>query len=217
MARPNDFVTNLAEPRHVTDMVPAFVSHTCPSAGVGEGARDNAAIIDGSVIALYDQHFDFVWCSLRRLGVGTSDLEDAAQDVFIVVHRRLGDFEGRASIRSWIFGIALRVAKLYRKRSARQRDRIVSDESSLVCPRGNPEDIGAALQAAERVQSLLEEMDDDKRAVFVLAELEHMPASEIGCALGIPINTVYSRLRLARVSFEKSLRRIHAKDDWRYR
>ena len=73
------------------------------------------------------------------------------------------------------------------------------------------------MQAAEQVQSVLEELDDEKRAVFILAELEQLPAAEMAQALGLPINTVYSRLRLARAAFEAGLRRLKAKDEWRYR
>ena len=217
MSASRDLVTGRGESLHVADMVPAL---TCPRSLDGESgevAQGESAVVGETVVGLYDQHFDFVWRSLRRLGVAGADLEDAAQDVFVVVHRRLASFERRASIRTWIFGIALRVAKLYRQRNARQRERTACDEALLVCPRGTPEEVRASMQAAERVQSLLEEMDDDKRAVFVLAELEHMPASEIATALGIPMNTVYSRLRLARGVFENGLRRIQAKDDWRYR
>lgn len=217
MPRPRDFVTGRTDPLHEASMAPAF---TCPKsfAGPGESSKNaTAQRINDNVVALHDQHFDFVWRSLRRLGVAPADLEDAVQDVFVVVHRRLESFEQRASIKSWLFGIALRVAKVYRNRSSRQRALVAGDESLLVCQRGNPEERRAQMQAAEQVQVLLDELDDDKRAVFVLAELEHMPAPDIAAALGLPTNTVYSRLRLARAAFENGLKRLKAKDDWRSR
>src|SRR5262245_39607962 len=68
---------------------------------------------------VYDEHIDFVWRSLRLLGVADAQLDDAIQDVFVVVHRKLDTFEGRASIRTWIFGIALRVARMHRVRQRR--------------------------------------------------------------------------------------------------
>jgi RNA polymerase sigma-70 factor (ECF subfamily) len=170
-----------------------------------------------SVVELYEQHFHFVWRSLRRLGVAPTDLDDAVQDVFVVVHRRLETFEGRSTIKGWIFGIAIRIAKTYRRRGARRRLNIAHEDSVLVCTDGTPEEARAYAQAAEQVQELLEELDDDKRAVFVLAELEDMQAPEIAVVLGIPTNTVYSRLRLGRAVFERGLRRLQAKDDWRYR
>jgi len=86
-----------------------------------------------------------------------------------------------------------------------------------VCTRVSPEQAQVHVQAAEQVQLLLDELDDDKRAVFILAELEQLPAAEIAVALGIPANTVYSRLRLARGAFEAGLRRVRAKDEWRHR
>jgi RNA polymerase sigma-70 factor (ECF subfamily) len=170
-----------------------------------------------NVVEIYERHFDFVWRSLRRLGVGASDLEDATQEVFLVVHRRLEDFEHRSAIKTWIFGIALRIAKVYRHKAARRRTLVSEDKALLVCTSDSPEQASAHTQAAEQVQVLLDELDDDKRAVFILAELEQLPAAEIAQALGLPTNTVYSRLRLARAAFESSLQRLKAKDDWRYR
>ena len=182
---------------------------------VGELPRAMAAELD--VVQIYEQHFDFVWRSLRRLGVAPTDLEDAAQDVFVVVHRRLSSFEHRSTLKSWIFGIALRIAKVYRHKTARQRTGVPADEALLVCTSASPEQARVHVQAAEQVQLLLDELDDDKRAVFILAELEQLPAAEIAVALGIPVNTVYSRLRLARAAFETGLRRVRAKDEWRHR
>jgi RNA polymerase sigma-70 factor (ECF subfamily) len=172
---------------------------------------------ESDVVQIYERHFDFVWRSLRRLGVAAVDLEDAAQDVFVVVQRRIGDFEHRSTLKTWIFGIALRVAKAYRYNSARRRQRVSVDEARLVCSRESPEQAKAHVQAAEQVQLLLDELDDDKRAVFILAELEQLPAAEIALALAIPINTVYSRLRLARADFEAGVRRLKARNEWRYR
>ena len=172
---------------------------------------------DPNVVEIYVRHFDFVWRSLRRLGVNAVDLEDAAQDVFVVVHRRLADFEQRSAVKSWVFGIALRVAKVYRHKAARQRMRHCEEEAVLVCTRDSPEQASVHMQAARQVQLVLEELDDDKRAVFILAELEQLPAADIASALGIPVNTVHSRRRLARAAFEAGLRRLKAKDEWRIR
>ncbi len=179
--------------------------------------RPRAMAAEPDVVQIYEQHFDFAWRSLRRLGVAPVDLEDATQDVFVVVHRRLADFEHRSAMKSWIFGIALRVAKVYRRRASRQRQRVAVEQAVLVCASENPEQARANVQAAEQVQILLDELDDEKRAVFILAELEQLQAADIARALEIPTNTVYSRLRLARAAFEAGLRRLKAKDEWRYR
>jgi RNA polymerase sigma-70 factor (ECF subfamily) len=211
-----DFVKNRRTSEHERNMRP---EPNCAEAQIGTvGSRAlDLETSDASVVALYDRYFDFVWRSLKRLGVFPSDLEDAAQDVFVVVHQRIDDFEHRATIKSWIFAIALRVAMAYRRRGWRQRSRIAGDETVLVCARGTPEEEQSALQVAEQVQTVLNEMDDDKRNVFVLADLEQMSGQEIAAALGIPRNTVYSRLRLARAAFADGFRRLKAKDDWRSR
>jgi RNA polymerase sigma-70 factor (ECF subfamily) len=199
-------------------MLPSLVCASAQFGSVQElGERPLGGAVIESVVELYEQHFHFVWRSLRRLGVAPTDLDDAVQDVFVVVHRRLESFEGRCTIKGWIFGIAIRIAKTYRRRSAHRRLNVAQEDSVLVCTHGTPEEARAYAQAAEQVQELLEELDDDKRAVFVLAELEDMDAREIGVVLGIPTNTVYSRLRLGRAAFERGLSRLHAKDDWRYR
>jgi RNA polymerase sigma-70 factor, ECF subfamily len=198
-------------------MVQAFAAQRDPYGSVA-AAHTRAMTGDPpTVVEIYDRYFDFVWRSLRRLGVLADDLEDATQDVFVVVHRRVALFEGRSTIKSWLFGIALRVAKVYRRHSARERQRINEDETVLVCKEGNPEQMRAGVQAAEQLQVLLEELDDEKRAVFILAELEQLTAAEIAQSVGIPINTVYSRLRLARAAFEDGVRRLKAKNEWRFR
>ena len=197
--------------------MPACASQPVLNRASTVGELQCAMGADPNVVEIYERHFNFVWRSLRRLGVRATDLEDAAQDVFIVVHRRLVDFEHRSAIKSWIFGIALRIAKVYRHKAARQRALLSDDKAVLICTRDSPEQARAHVQAAEQVQLLLEELDDDKRAVFILAELEQLPAAEIALALGLPTNTVYSRLRLARAAFEAGLRRLKAKDEWRYR
>jgi RNA polymerase sigma-70 factor (ECF subfamily) len=212
----DDFVKNQRGSRHEGNMRP---ESSCAEVRIGEAGSllpaEREAI--GNVVVLYDRYFDFVWRSLKRLGVFTSDLEDAAQDVFIVVHRRINEFEHRALVKSWIFAIALRVAMAYRRRGLRQRSRIAGDETLLVCSRGTPEQVQSAMQTAEQVQTVLNGMDDDKRAVFVLADLEQMSGEEIAAALGIPRGTVYSRLRLARVAFKDGFSHLKAKDDWRSR
>jgi RNA polymerase sigma-70 factor (ECF subfamily) len=152
---------------------------------------------------LYEEHFAFVWRSLRRLGVATDQLDDAVQDVFLVVHRRLAEFEGRSSHRTWLFGIAVRTAGTLRRRNARKPTEPLGED----VPDQRAEGVTEATHAARLVQRLLDELDDERRAVFVLAELEQMTAPEISEALSVNLNTVYSRLRLARRDFEAALKR----------
>jgi RNA polymerase sigma-70 factor (ECF subfamily) len=163
---------------------------------------------------VYDAHFAFVWRSLRRLRIPDASLKDAMQDVFVVVHRRLGEFEGRAKVSTWLFGICLRVAKDYRRRAHVRRE--VLDDSGFASVADPNSDAGAD---AERQQDLamfeaaLEELEIDQRAVFILFELENMTGDEIAESLDIPLGTVYSRLRLARQAFKKAA----LAQTWRWR
>lgn len=149
---------------------------------------------------LYAEHFDFVWRSLRRLGVRDEELDDAAQDVFIVLLRRRGEFKGESSHRTWLFGIASNVSHEYRRK--RQRAANLTP-----MPDDHPENAASPLERASSAEALrlvdmfLASLDDDKRTVFILAELEQLSAPEIARALSIKLNTVYSRLRVARQAF----------------
>jgi RNA polymerase sigma-70 factor (ECF subfamily) len=150
---------------------------------------------------VYSAHFAFVWRVLRTFGVPESALEDAAQDVFVVVHRKLGEFEGRAAITTWLFAIARRVAGAHRRKV--DRTEVLAEEPA------SGSDTFAALsraQAAATVMAILDTMDEDKRIVFALVELEQLSVPEISRMLEINLNTAYSRLRLARQAFETAVR-----------
>ncbi len=155
---------------------------------------------------VYTEHFSFVWRSLRRLGVRESHLDDATQEVFMVVHRRLSDFEGRSSVRTWLFGIALRVAKDHR-RWLRRKDPHEELPETLADKGPTAFDQLARREAAAVLDGLLDAIPDERRAVFILVELEQQSAPEVAAALGIPLNTAYSRLRLAREDFTAALAR----------
>jgi RNA polymerase sigma-70 factor (ECF subfamily) len=136
--------------------------------------------------------------------VPLAQVNDAAQEVFIVVHRRLPDFEARSSLKTWIFGIALRVASEER-RSARRRPEAPLDSDLPARAVSDPHEDVARAQAVRVLYALLDELSDEKREVFVLAELEQMTAPEIAELLSINLNTVYSRLRAARRDFDAAL------------
>jgi RNA polymerase sigma-70 factor, ECF subfamily len=144
---------------------------------------------------IYREHFEFVWRSLRRLGAPEHALEDATQDVFLVAARRLDEFEGRSSIRTWLFGIAMRVVRTQRRTAWRHQRKV--DALAAAAPEA-PGDPNAQRDAQRLLLALLETLDDDKRAVYVLAELEGMTVVEIAEGLGTNINTIYTRLRTAR-------------------
>jgi len=167
--------------------------------------------------ALYDTHFDFVWRTLRRMGVLAPSLDDAVQDVFLVVQRRFADFEGRSSEKTWLFGIVLRVASAYRKKRVRSASEVPESDVTLVGSSPDPYEAAREAEAAEVVQLLLDGLAEERRAVFVMIELEDLSPLEVSESLGVGINTVYSRLRLARRDFEAGLKRVKARDAMRLR
>jgi RNA polymerase sigma-70 factor, ECF subfamily len=196
---------------------PRSGSTRAPNTAPAGGGRDL------SFEALYEEHFSFVWRSIRRLGVDPSAVEDAVQDVFFVAHRRLVDFEGRSSIKTWLFGIALRVAGDHRRAARRKRSHGIvpedeADTSIVPDTRGpSPFESATRTEAVERLHAILGDLDEDKRAVFILAELEQMSAPEIAEAVGANLNTVYTRLRAARREFNEAIGRANARDGWRQR
>lgn len=158
---------------------------------------------------VYEGQFEFVWRSLRRLGVAVAGLDDATQEVFLVVHRRLHEFEGRARLTTWLFRIALNVAQHHKRRALRKATDPLPD--TVAASAGSPQDVLTRREDFELVYGMLAKLDDEKRTVFVMAELEEMSISEIAEVLGVPVNTVYSRLRVARQQFVEHLRR-HQKE-----
>ena len=183
-------------------MIPAALPDRSPE-------RGDALAFD----EVYEQHFDFVWRSLRRLGVAPSALDDATQEVFLVVHRRLSEFAGQSSLKTWLFGIVLHVAQRTARSAARRRTTELP-EHELADSGGSPQDEAQRREAVRLLYALLEQLDTDKRAVFVMAELEQMTAPEMAEVLGAPLNTVYSRLRAARREFESALKRLQARASW---
>jgi len=158
--------------------------------------------------AVYDAQFEFVWRSLRRLGVASADISDAVQEVFLVVHRRLSEFEGRARITTWLYRICLHVAS-DRRRRAHVRHEEPSDLAAL-------DSMDTAINSEEQLvqdeefrllEGALALLSLEQRAVFTLFELEQMPSEDIAIALEIPLGTVYSRLRLGREAFRKAVQR----------
>lgn len=162
--------------------------------------------------ALYREHFAFVWRSLRRLGVREADAADAAQEVFLVAHRRLPEFEGRSKLTTWLFRISLNVASDHLRRAHVRRE--VTDEEHLageVSDALDPEGHRTRHEGLALLEAALGSMTLDQRTVFVLFELEGLTTSEIASTLELPMGTVHSRLRRARQLFEAFVaRRTHA-------
>jgi RNA polymerase sigma-70 factor, ECF subfamily len=156
---------------------------------------------------VYAECAPFVWRTLRRLGVREADLEDVCQEAFVVVHRRLPEFDGGASLRTWLFGICRRVASDYRRRAHIRRETAVSEVPEGTLPPEQVE-VVARRQARAVLERILEELDEDKRAVFVLFELEQWPMVEVAQAVGCPPQTAYARLYAARERVKEAVARV---------
>lgn len=147
--------------------------------------------------ALFREHAPRVWRALRRLGVREADVEDVAQEVFVVVHRKLPEFEGRSSLRTWIYGICVRTASDYRRRAHVRReqptDRMPDERRSAPQLKELERE-----QARALLDDALATLDEAKRAVFVLYEIEELDMPQVAEALGCPLQTAYSRLYAAR-------------------
>lgn len=177
----------------------------------GSPAGERSAPAEGADLsAVYEAHFRYVWRCLRSLGVRDAHVDDALQDVFVVTARKLDTFDGRVALRTWLYAIALRIARKYRERQRKEPaslDGARESEPELVLAATAE---GAALhnERLALAHDILETLSDEQREVFVLARVEQMSAPEIADVVGVPLNTVYSRLRAARLAFEaEALRR----------
>ena len=179
-----------------------------------EAATDPRAIAAPRSLSferVYDDHVDFVWRSARRLGVDDGAVDDVVQQVFLVVHRRLAAFEGRSSLKTWLFSILIHVVREHRRSVKRKSPHLTSeavDPELLVDPSLDPEEALERAQASRLIDEVLETLDGEKRIVFVMAELEQMSAAEIAQATGLDAPAVYSRLRAARLDFERAATRL---------
>jgi RNA polymerase sigma-70 factor, ECF subfamily len=171
------------------------------------GPSASAALAPDPFRAAFEQELDYVWTTLRRLGVREADLEDVAHEVFLRVHRRFADYDRARPIRPWLFGFAARVAADYRK-LARHRREVWADGHDAIDPAPLADEQLAALDARALVARGLESLDLDKRAVFVAHDLDGLTAQQIAEALELPLFTVYSRLRVARERFAASVKRL---------
>lgn len=162
--------------------------------------------------AVYKQYFDFVWASVRRLGVSPPATDDVVQEVFIVIHSRLHTLQQPQALRSWIYGVVRRTVSDYHRsrRSKEASGAIMAREPSMTRSPPTPFDLTEQNDQLALLWSLLEELDEPKRDVFAMAELDELTVPEIAEILEIPLNTAYSRLRAARQAFEEALARRSA-------
>lgn len=153
------------------------------------------------------QYFEFVWKCARGFGSRPDEIDDVVQDVFLVAQRRHGDLKEERLARSWIYSITRRVVSSQRRRRRERDSRAAEDVDSLTSNEQSP------LAAAEHnlevrvLSALIEGLEERKREVFVLSEILEMSGPEIAETIGVPVNTVYSRLRAAREDFDAAAQR----------
>jgi len=206
-------VTDLPVPLHSREVL--GVATLSPERGPAETPPPTEPV---PFETIYDTYFPFVWRSTLRLGVPPAHVDDAVQEIFLVVHRKLDGFEGRSTLKTWLYGITLRIARVHRARARQSAVEHALEPEQVQAPDGaRPDERAQTAEAARVVNALLEGLDDDQREIFVLAELEQLTAPEIAGALGLKLNTVYSRLRLARAAFAEAAARHRARDAWRIR
>jgi RNA polymerase sigma-70 factor, ECF subfamily len=155
---------------------------------------------------LFDEQVDFVWRVLRRYGVPDRDVDDLCQEVFMIVHRKLPEFEGRSTLRTWIYGIAARTALASRRKAHVRRERL-EPELEERAVEATQHDQAARKGDLSVVEAALQELDEEKREAFVLYELEGLSVVEVAAATGVPENTALYRLHKAREELERKLRK----------
>lgn len=165
---------------------------------------------------VYTTYFDFVWRSARRLGVSSASIDDVVQEVFIVAYRRLPEFRGNAGVKTWLWRILANVVHTYRRTHYRKSrffggSSDIDPEELQAPPAMGPESASERSEAVEVLDYLLDQLKEDKRAVFVLVELEQMTVVEAAEVLEVNLNTLHARLRSARQEFEKAARRFRAR------
>jgi RNA polymerase sigma-70 factor (ECF subfamily) len=153
---------------------------------------------------IFREHAPYVWRALKRLGVHEPDTDDVCQEVFVVAFRKIETFDGSSSMRTWLYGISIRVAAKYRRTAHRRREQLTSEVPEGSAP-ALQEQVLERRRAMELLDRALDELDEDKRAVFVLYEIEEIPMIEVAKAMSCPLQTAYSRHRAARKIVEAVL------------
>lgn len=166
---------------------------------------------------LYEENLTYIWRAARRLGIEPADVDDVVQEVFVVAHRKLAEFEGRASCKTWLFRILMLVVRHHRRTRQRKPGHFAAEplenwEAVHQHPARGPVEAAERAEAIRILDVLLAQLDGEKREIFVLAEIEQLSSVEIAEVLEINVNTVYSRLRVARQEFQQALTRFQARE-----
>lgn len=192
--------------------MPSTAGHTAQ-----HSSDESAGVIQAGFDAIYESMVDYVWNVVCRMGVPQADAEDVVQEVFVTVYRRLGEFEGRAQLKTWVFTIAVHLVQHYFRTHARKPGDRASAKGTEIQALVDQQENGPvhAVERRERYNALdrvLGQLDESKRLVFVLAELEQLTMVEIGEIVGANPKTVATRLRAARQAFEKALARFQTRE-----
>lgn len=173
-------------------------------------ATECGALRSESFSEIVQTHSGYVFRVLRYLGVRDADVEDMCQETFIIVHRKLPSYEPRAELRTWIYAIALRVVSDYHKRAYRKREALVERMPELPIQAAQEHTLEQQREW-ELLEKLLSALSDEQRQVFVLYEIEALSMREIAQIVGSPLQTIYSRLHVARKQIDRELARLRAK------
>jgi RNA polymerase sigma-70 factor, ECF subfamily len=196
--------------RGYTKVVADQVSALTHPDGSGRSDPHSESGVRGAVSELVRREFRFVWRLLRRLGLAESDADDAAQQVFLIAERRFGDIRpGRE--RSFLYTTALHVASKARRGVERRREDLGPEVEPEPDQGPSLEDLVDRRRARELLDSLLDRLPLDLRAVFVLHEIDELSTAEIAEVVGVPVGTAASRLRRARELFAERVRRLEAR------
>jgi RNA polymerase sigma-70 factor (ECF subfamily) len=160
--------------------------------------------------AMFDEHFDYVWASLRRLGVTPADLEDQVHEVFLRVHRRLADYDASRALKPWLFGFAFRVASDHR-RLARHRLEVLGTAVEGIAAEPSAHERLEVNEDRALVDEALDTVELERRAVLIMHDVDEVPIPAVAAALGIPVGTAYSRLRMAREDLAAAVTRARKK------
>lgn len=167
--------------------------------------RATASTLDAA--SVHAAHGGFLWATLQRLGGRPSDLDDLYQEVFVVVHQRLGDYDPSRPLRPWLFGICVRVVAAWRRRAHRHRETLTDQVPEHHATGQSPEDGAVNTSRQRALQAILDELDLERRAVFVMYEIDEVPCEQIAEMVGVPVGTVHSRLHTARKEFQRAAER----------
>lgn len=168
----------------------------------GEQDKTSTTLVEFNLV--FRTHYDFVWRVLRRSGLSEMEADDGVLEVFLVVARKLSDYQERGAMRAWLFAVARQVANHMRRADARRERRHAFADAPV--PHPDPQQVVEQREAARALERFLEHLEEGQADVFYLSEVEGLSAPEIAAALDVPLSTVYGRQRLSRKRFERFVR-----------